>query len=369
MEKYLVWYGLQLKVWMKQRSLWLSILGMLLAAFWVTEVKIPDRENVYVGIFQEEGAGAEKLIGKLKQRDSEFLFEVYDNYEAMYQELLEGKLSCAFAISSGFHERAVKMDYKGAVRCITTPYSVWGEVAKETFFAAFLEVYSSYLLQGKAKELFAQEAEEAIKMFNEKNAFYLENENGALLGIETFYLDTETAQGMADHLMEEDSGGQPEAVGQRDSAAGNPDVYPVHGVVGAFWFAIWLTAWGRNFTKNRKALLAALPYGKQWVFKELDCLAAVTPAVLAGLVIVMASSYGRGVGTEAVLAFLFLLSCMVWTWIFGRLFKNSLTFAVWLLILVVGQFLLCPVFVDLGEYFFLTRGLRWFYPLQWYLLF
>lgn len=50
MAQYKIWYALQLKAWLKRKTSWLQVLGMILLVLLTAHIHLPDADNTRVGV-------------------------------------------------------------------------------------------------------------------------------------------------------------------------------------------------------------------------------------------------------------------------------------------------------------------------------
>lgn len=55
MEKYITWYRLLLKSWMKKKSSWLQLVGMVLVVVLIAGIRVPDTNNTVIGLCNKDG--------------------------------------------------------------------------------------------------------------------------------------------------------------------------------------------------------------------------------------------------------------------------------------------------------------------------
>ncbi len=340
MAQYKIWYTLQLKAWLKRKTSWLQVLGMILLVLLTAHIHLPDADNTRVGVCGAADESADNILKSLRSGDSIFDFIEYPEEEAMRRDMVSGRIECGFIFSEDFQERVQEDQLKNSVTYICTPFSAKGLVAQETFYAAFFESYSEKILIGSEEEMYGRSSEKLTELLLEKRDSYLYDS-------EMFRMDIiETAQL------------------QREAGASG-EVRPVQGMTGVFLFAILWMAQGRKFGGSGLGVLSALDQGRRRRFRYLGCLAEATVPAAAGLFLIMSAPGHRGIGTEIGSMVLFVLVCSLWVSAAGCLFHNSTSFAGWTLTILLVQMAVCPVFADPGEYLPALKVIRWGFPLGW----
>lgn len=340
MKQYIIWYTLQFKAWVRRKTSWMQVLGMILLVVLTAQVQLPDAENTRVGVCSAPDEYAGRVLERLRAGDSMFDFIEYPQETAMRQELVAGRIECGFIFSENFQELVQEGRIKDSVTYICTPFSAKGMVVQETFYAAFFEGYSKKILIGSEEEMYGRSSEKLTEALLEKRDDYLYDR-------EMFCMDIiETAQ-------------------PRGEAGASGEVRPVQGMTGLFLFAILWMAQGRKFGGNGNGALSALDWRRRRRFRYLGCLAEATVPAAAGILLILSAPGHRGIGAEISSMVLFVLVCSFWVPTVGSLFHNSTSFAGWTLTILLVQMAVCPAFVDLAEYVPALKVIRWGFPLGW----
>ncbi|MBO5460611.1 MAG: hypothetical protein J5983_02285 [Ruminococcus sp.] len=344
MEKYITWYTLLLKAWLKRKTSWLLLAGICMIILLVSQIHLPSANNINVGIASSNDEYGQKMMEALKEMDSIFTFVEYDNAKKLTKDVEAGRLECGFILEEDFQERIQKDDLKDIVTYVCTPQTTKGEVVKETVYAAFLQVYGEEILIDNEETVFGRKNEAITSMLLEEYQHNLKNSR--LLEMKTEIVSADNMESVAEETA---------------------DVLPVQGIAGALLFLmLWFEA-GRKFEKSGSYVYAALDMQNRNIFEYCGYLAAVTiPAVITVLLILLLGQ-GRSVWKEMLAMMVFVFIGCLWILAVGKLFKKSTTFLSWAMTIVLIQALICPVFVDLAVYFPALGLIRKIFPLEWYL--
>lgn len=95
-------------------------------------------------------------------------------------------------------------------------------------------------------------------------------------------------------------------------------------------------------------------------------LATVTVQSIAGFILIMTES-NRGFFIELKAIILFVLLSALWVLVFGRLFRNEITYVSFIVTLIVVNLMICPVFIDLSVYVPALQYISYCFPLGIYL--
>lgn len=325
MEKIITWYRLLVKSWIKRKSSWLQLAGMLLVVVLVGQIKIPDINNTVIGLCNQDGAFAQDVIEILQTQDSVFQFQVYEDSQKMQQAIIRGELEGGFVFEKGLEKDLQKGKKKKLITAITTPLTTKGAVAKETVFAAFFQRYSKDILLEQEKTVFGREDAEISEALLKKNQEYLKSD-------EIFRLDFE------------------EVAGNGKETAAGADTFPVRGMTALLIFVMILLEHGKKFEQKDCVFEKALPKREKPVFEFLRYVSIGTIPALVGVGLILVTGTGVFFLKEVLVMAIFVVVCGIWMFFIGKLFRNGTTYASWIMTIVIGNLLLCPVFMDISRY-------------------
>ena len=138
--------------------------ALILLMLVVQGIHMPSGKTMIIGLYCEQDGSMERtLCEDLENSHSRFAFVNYQDKEQMYKEVQSGKLECGFLMQSDFTERVRQDNWKKCVTYIANPFTTKGEVAKETFFAAFFKEYSGKLLAQSEKEIFTTQDQKRLE--------------------------------------------------------------------------------------------------------------------------------------------------------------------------------------------------------------
>lgn len=347
MEKYLTWYILLIKAQLKNIIFWISLMGMLGVALLIEAITLPQNDNTRVLIYNEDGQWADQLVETLENSDSIFQFEKIESEDALKEEVLAGKAECGFIIHAGFRQKLMEGDCRQLVTSVCTAGSASEAVARETFYAVVLETSSDLLLQKVTDEVF-EGNEDALKVLIEKNQHYLTSDEVFRLNYQYFNKEAEK------HL-------------ESSSSVDDRRSQPIRGMVGVMLFLTMLLARGQDLRLGASSIASNLPRYEKIKFLFLKYLAVATPGACLGIGILLCSGESGGVGKELGAMLVFLLVSAFWVLIFGGMFRRENVYSGWIMTLILGNILLCPVFFSLGDYIKAVNILKWIFPLSIYL--
>ena len=344
MEKYVIWYRLWLKSYVRKTSCWLQLLGMVLLLLVISSVSVPDSGNVTVGICYEGDGYAKQIAEELAEGDSIFTFRVYDGEEELYRDVTAGKAECGFLFPADFERKIKRGSLKESVVYIYTPLTAKGEVAGETVYAVLLRIYSDEILKNSEKEWYGDADADRTAELLRWNRFYQE-------GNQVFRLETEAVDAGAGKTSQE----------------AQSQVYPVQGMLGLFIFLLMFLAYGRKFEAGRCAVEKALDRTERRIYGYMGCLAAGTLPALAGIGMILLIKGPEGLVGELLLLLLFLAVSGGWILAAGSLMHRSTSFLSCIVVMTAANLLICPVFVDGALYVPALKYVSCLFPLGIYL--
>lgn len=342
MGRYLVWYKLQLKAWLKQRSCVIQLIGMAVLVWLLSNISFPQTECNFIGVCNVQGKAAEAVFCDLKTKDSVFEFCEYTNSEDLKKDLLAGKVKAGFVFCEDFQCRWDKGVLNKTVQYITTPYGSRGLIAKETFFTSVFKVYSEEILLQGQKELYTQESLERTEYLLEKNQEYLQGEELFQMQIEVLPREKKVVKDLT-------------------------KLFPIQGIIGILIFVIiWMEQGRKKFTK-KKSLELVLNSPEKFLYEYVHCVAVGTPAAVEGLFLVVSNTESRGILKELSGMFGLLFLCSLWVMIVAKTLKKATTFASWTMVLVLIQLVIYPIFTDISKYILAIKYVRYVFPINIYM--
>ena len=164
-----------LKASFKKRSTYVVILSLALFILVIMGIKLPNSDNVTVGVIKNESQIADKCFDNM---DSMYSFIEYENINSLENDIITGTIECGFIFSSNFDRDFSKGRLKNSIDYIYSPYTTKGLAIKESIFSSLLTLYSNNILLSSFDEIFIDFEDEKTKEkakdeLIEKNAYYL----------------------------------------------------------------------------------------------------------------------------------------------------------------------------------------------------
>lgn len=345
-EKGIRCFFLWLKVYLKRKTTWLQLAGMVLLILLIGSISFPDTDNVRVGVCCTGGDYANELAERLYERDDVYRFERYETPDKLERAVLAGKVECGFAFDEQLDEQMEDGDLEESIVFVTTPLCVKGEVIKETVYAELLKLYSDEILKQHEQDIFGEENKERTQKLLEYNRYYQEGD--AVFKLEIKEVDTRAFS--------------------EEQVLAEASTYPIEGMVGLFVFLVIFLAHGRKFEDRGWAVEKALSKRERFVYGCLSHGAAgMLPALVGMVLIALYGEAGSPIIAGAGLLLLVIISS-VWVTIVGSFLKKHTTFVATILSVVTANMLICPIFLNFETYVPALKVVKLIFPLGIYLM-
>lgn len=341
MQKVIIWYGLLLKRNTKQITAWLMTAALILLMLVVQGIHMPSVKTMMIGLFCEQDGNIEKILCEdLENSHSQFTFVTYQDKEQMYQDVQSGKMECGFLIQGNFTKRVLQNNWRKCVTFIANPFTTKGEVAKETFFAAFFKEYSGQLLAQSEKEIFTQQDQKRLAKMKQASDDFLQSD--------FFYTD----------IVPVDTKVRKEQ--------NNHGTYPVQGIFAVFLLGMMYFANAKRYEPKGAWVQHAFTNRERFVFACVQELAAVTLPAVAGFVLLLTTPQARSLWQELLLFAIFLAYAIIWTALYAKIPGSTEGFLAYGIVMMVIAAIMCPVFWDAGAYIPVMRYLKYLIPVGVY---
>lgn len=343
MEKRIVWFGVLWKMGLRRPVLWLQTGAMVLFLWLAVTVTLPDKGNMCVLLYNEDGDFGEKLIENLINSDSSFSFREVQGEKEMYQEILAGRAECGFWLKKGLEEGLRQEKEQGLVCFVGSELGSKGISVRETFYQELFSLSSDLLLQRRAEDLFEENVrEDALAYMRMRNSDYL-------TGNEVF------------HVIYEEIGDE------KGRESGNGPIHPIRGIAAAIILLNILLLQGEDIGCKKGGYEKSLPSWERREFLFWKYLIGSFPLVLAAFL-----SYQMfGLGSNPLLEMGKLLALLVvsslWVMVLGISIRKEAAYYGWLCPAFTMNLLLPPVFFSFSTYIPAVGGLNWLLPVGIYL--
>lgn len=345
-----MWFVLLFKRQLLRPFLWVIALFMALSVMAVHFVTAPSANNKRVLLYSENSGESaysygSKLIDSLitasDKEDTIFEFELADTYEELIEAVTSGSAECGFVLTDDFDEKIALCDTDELIEYVASNYTTKGEVAKETVFSEFFEIYGRILIDSKRAEIYGSDDEEL-------RDFLLAEYDRLLLGDEVFNADYQTVEGV--HATSDEK-----------------KMQPVRGLVMILITMALLLNGSEKFYGTASTVSRALSFKERTRFEILLYIAGVIVPAAVGFVLVRILDPSIGFFADIFLFVIFSFFAVMWTYLFGKLVNNGISYMAWISTLLIAQLVICPVWQDVSDYVPSLKIVSYLFPAGAYL--
>lgn len=343
MEKLLTQYFILLKNNISKVFTWVVISMMLLLCSVVENITIPDSGNTVAGVVKSDSVSADKILEILQNNNSIIKLRLYDNSDSLCNDITEGKVTCGFSFCEDFDQCIKNQDINGTVTYISGAIDTTGEIAKEMFYTAFLQVYTDSIYDNSEKEVFG---------------FSDNNRKSEVFDTFSKYLDSDMVFDVDKVEVHSVS---------KTSYTNNDECHSVNGIIGITILLIMILSMFNLKSESYSEYTNALSIKNRLVFECTSQIAAATPVAVIGFVYLLITGNSRGVWLELLLILALLLSGTVYNIIIFTVIKSETSIYSFIIIFILLSIIFFPVFFDLSRYIPALKTIRMVFPLGIYL--
>ena len=299
------------------------------------------------GVCSSGGETASAVIEALREEsaDSQSKCVVYQDQEKMKEDLMSGRLDCAFVLDARLDEGLANGSFDGCADYYCTASTVQGDILKEQIYAE--------LFGAAARQRLITSAQDGSTFKNappgsDKAA---EIEENLLDGYSRYRKDPQLFT--VNFITE--NGGQ--AAQQTDTAADDARV-----AAGMVLFILALVFARSRFNREQRRIMTALTGHERRCWALCVQLAPTLPAALL---------FGAAAapGPAFILAMLLYgVLCSLWSVLFASLFRSEAMYLLSIISAAALTALTCPAFFTYAALTPALAGLKWIFPLQYLLV-
>lgn len=155
MKRYLIWFFLIGKRALKKPAFLLFLIAMPSLLVGISRMEREETAGIEIGLLvaaqddidseteeREEEARRKDFFKRLQEQDSIFVFQSYEDREAMIRDVERGDLYCAFFFPADFWERLREDDWKESITIYSTASADLPQIAKERIAGVVFALYS-----------------------------------------------------------------------------------------------------------------------------------------------------------------------------------------------------------------------------------
>lgn len=341
MERVMIWYVLSVKNYLKKRSSYLTVLGMVFLIWIISGISIPSYTNMKAGLLCGDSSIANQIKESLVAEENDFEFITYEDENELIEDVISGTVDCGFVFSTDFDDMFQERNTDKGISYYATPFSTKGEVLKEKIFSVYFEYYSQNILEDVEEDVFGDKDETRMEEILETNQFYLE-------GNDIFQVEIQQA-------------------GDTEIENKQQESYDmVAGLVGLCIFLAMFFAYAETQLMESDHVELALNRKDQFIYRYVKMLASAVLPSVSGLILILMFGQNRGIMVEGLHLILFVCLSALWLNLVGRWLGRAEDLSTWMLSMIVLHLLICPIFYDFSIYVPAIKWLRYLLPLGIY---
>lgn len=346
MKKFFQWYLLLGKAQLKRVETYAAVIAIAVLAFVVKAIQIPSADNLKVGIFCESPAQAVELIHVLKTEDSIYDFVLTNSLSELKDSVKRGEFECGFSLHADYKETFEKNRQDDICDYYCGSFTTKGEVAKETIYIALMKIRSAIYLDMSLSEIYKNPSEELRKKLNEMQEAYLN-------GDELLQIHEEVIESDADVSVKLEPN----------------EPYPIQGSIALLLFVVMFLHVGEARAIEKNGYGVILRASEKISFALAKCLAAITiPFVFSLALIHFLGENPRGI-LEVLYLLLFVLYAFLWCYFLYWVVRKESRYQTILVPALLLTILICPIYIEMANYFEVLKYVRLLFPTGFYLFF
>lgn len=343
------WWQLNIILWKQyliRHRIWLMLfigMGIIFAVSGRRQEREFDYSGIKIGVFAEDEKGRE-LIERLKEEEGVFRFLAFEEKEEMERRIKGGALECGFVMPEHFYENLEKGKMMRQITLYYSPASSAHKISYEVVFGHLLDLLSDqvltdYMNYSEERDIFtAEETAENLPELLKLSDYY--RQNGSTFSF----------------------------VYERVGGEGPKEAAPLNTVKGCIAVLVFLMSLlGLAGCCETEDGLKGLTVKDRIKIKEMNLNISILGSVLLGGMLLFLSGAGEGIKKEISGLLVYFAVLEIYIRIFKLLVRKAETVYGLIPILILGSFLLCPVFIQIKSYLPIAGFMEKLFPVSYYL--
>lgn len=346
MKKFVTWFLLSCKRYMKKPSFLLILLLLPLGILAVEGGQKKDDQEIRIAVSvqnKEENALGRRLMESLVNRrrgDEAGMFRFYEckDEAEVKAEVASRRAECGYVVYEGLGEKLDAGQYRRSIGVYSAPSTVVASLSTETVFAALMEMYDRDLLMDYVA------GESLFDVLGDPESQPRQQAAAQAGRLYDKWLDSGSTF-QFEYTLE---GQQNKTAG--DNTASSESVLPVRGLVAVY---IYITAlYGAVVVcgDEDRGLFLPLSYGLRTPCRLAAMAAPVVMASLSGLLALWASGSFQNPVKELSLMAGYCAAVTAAAWLLKLICRSPQVLCCIIPFFIIGSLLFCPVFIDAGRY-------------------
>lgn len=326
--KTITWFCLACKRQLKHPFFIIMLLLMPAALWGFSRLEQQDSGKISVAVYGEEQELVTEILSGLTAQDGMFQFYVCESEQMLKDDVASRKAECGYLFTENFKKKLDERNFKRSIKVYAAPSTIMEELAKEVVFASVIEAYGKVILKQflDQSDIFTAPDMEQLQQELMESYEHLQR-GGQTFSFRYETLSTEPLQQSAARIA-----------------------FPVKGMLAIYLMVIGMFSAVTVIKDERRGLFVTLPYRYASACK-LAVLAA--PVFLAGVsawLTLLVTGKAEAIGKEAaaLMAYLLLVTFVCYLW--KLIVRDPLVLCGLIPIFILASLVICPVFIDIGQW-------------------
>lgn len=290
-----------------------------------------------MGIYTSDVFEKEALL--LSYIPSDETVILYNSLEELKQAVTVGDIRCGFFVNISVQDYINSKRPQNKIEVYIASGYLYAEVDKEEFFDAWLKCCSDAFISYQSDKIFDSSQNEIVEKLISRKDYYLNGDD--LFNINLVYMENDNKE-------------------TAEKKVYSPN--PVKSAVAICIFIYIFMIYGHIYSGNPAALISCLPLKSKKLYKFVYLLAYSTlPAILGVFCLTVFSEIGFIKSLTSII--IYLAVCIFWIYIIQMLIKKETTYIALAPVCLIIQIIICPLIVDLSEYFRIFSIVKYFLPM------
>ncbi len=323
------------------RTLYVTLVSMILACVLISYIKPSTRDDITAGLVCEDDGFCDKLMEELS--DAAYTWMIYDDEETLTDAILKGDADYGFRVRGDVEEAVRNDETDRSVIFYNTPFDVYGEVLKENFAESYISAISRYIIEEEADRVFDTEDGDPTDALLAKNAEYLDSE--LLFDVNIIETDTDSRDAVYT------------GAGAESVRFGYIKI-----VIATAVFVSIMSVYGRTYRGDMKAVLNCMAGRERLIHGILYMTAGALPVAVTGLI-----TGGVLMGPDKILKMiismvLLMIYGILWTLLCGRILRKGDVYAAVIPVAAGLQLIFCLAYINMKDYVPVLSVVRFLFP-------
>lgn len=175
MRSFLEVFYFQAKRLIKSVSTWIFLL-LMIGSMWMVGTVVKESDTRTIGYVSNGSEATERIMSEVAKTSLMFDVKKYRSEEALLEDVTLGSVQCGFVFDKKFDEIIETLALRKSIEYVYSPYSLMGDVAKETVYSAVIKEAMPYFVVANEEEVFGRGDDEITEYIMKHFEGYFEGD-------------------------------------------------------------------------------------------------------------------------------------------------------------------------------------------------